>query len=94
MVLENKKPGEEIEVVAANKKAYQTLVGPLLAKELGDGPWFFGEQFTALDVVFGYNMRCIFDKRSWYEEELECLKQYHEQLISEKPLFVKVYTSL
>ena len=89
MVLENKKPGEEIEVVAANKKAYQTLVGPLLAKELGHGPWMFGQQFTALDVVFGYNMWCIFDKRNWYEEELDCLKQYHEKLMSEKPLFVK-----
>ena len=91
MVLEDKTPGQNEAVIAVNKKAYKTLVGPLLAKELGSGPWLFGNQFTALDVVFGYNMQCIFDKRGWYEEELDCLKEYYNRLVNEKPLFVKVF---
>jgi len=91
MVLEDKTPGQNEAVIAVNKKAYKTLVGPLLAKELGSGPWLCGDKFTALDVVFGYNMRCIFDKREWYEEELESLKQYYNRLVAEKPLFVKVF---
>ena len=32
------------------------LVGPLLKSELGDGPYMAGSKFTALDIVFGYNM--------------------------------------
>ena len=93
MVLEDKTPGQNEAVIAVNKKAYKTLVGPLLAKELGSGPWLFGNQFTALDVVFGYNMQCIFDKRGWYEEELDCLKEYYIRLVNEKPLFVKVFNA-
>ena len=91
MVLENKKPGEDEAVIAANKKAYQILVGPILADELGEGPWLFGQQFTALDVVFGYNMQSIFDKRGWYADELDSLKKYRKRLMKDKPLFVKVF---
>ena len=91
IVLENKKPGEEAEVVAVNKKAYQTLVGPLLATELGEGPWLFGQNFTALDVVFGFNMYCVFVQRGWYAEEVDCLKKYYNRLRRQKPLFVKVF---
>merc|ERR1711936_523702 len=85
MVLENKKPGEDVQVVARNKKAYQELAGPVLAQELGAGPWMFGEKFTALDVVFGYNMYCVFCKRDWAEQELDSLKNYYELLKREKP---------
>ena len=91
MVLENKKPGDEAEVVAANKKAYQTLVGPILSNELGDGPWLFGPKFTALDVIFGINMEFLHNKRDWYGEELESLKNYYNRLRTERPLFVKVF---
>ena len=91
MVLNDKRPGDKEEVVATNKKAYMTLAGPLLAEELGEGPWMFGAKFTALDIVFGYNMRCIFDKREWYTEELGPLKNYFDQLVNEKPLFCKVF---
>ena len=35
------------------------LVGPLLRSELGDGPYMAGSEFTALDIVFGYNMEVL-----------------------------------
>ena len=31
-------------------------MGHLLKSELGDGPYMAGSEFTALDIVFGYNM--------------------------------------
>ena len=34
-------------------------MGPLLRSELGNGPYMAGSEFTALDIVFGYNMEVI-----------------------------------
>jgi len=92
MVVENKTPGLETETVARNKAAYQQLVGPILAAELGKGPWMYGETFTALDVVFGYNMQCIYSRREWDTQELSCLKVYYEKIRGERPLFSKAFS--
>ena len=35
-------------------------MGPLLKSELGDGPYMAGSKFTALDIVFGYNMEVLY----------------------------------
>jgi len=82
-------PGQRPEVIAANKKAYGELVGPLLSTELGCGSYMAGNQFTALDIVFGYNMQCVFSKREWFAEELPNLKEYYLRLRQERPLYKK-----
>jgi len=48
-----------------------------------------GNQFTALDIVFGYNMECVFSKREWFAEELPNLKEYYLRLRQERPLYKK-----
>ena len=67
MVLDDKRPGNARDVVEKNRKAFMELVGPLLTRELSAGPWMGGETFTALDVVLGYNMKCVYDKRKWVD---------------------------
>ena len=76
ITLDDPTPGQKAEVIAANKKAYRffvclvvfllfdfyvrELVGPLLKSELGEGPYMAGNSFTALDIVFGYNMEVLY----------------------------------
>jgi len=91
MSLEDKVPGEREEVVATNRKAYREVVGPVLALEVGAGPWIHGEAFTALDVVVGYNMEAVFCKREWWAEELPELKKYYQALSQERPLFKQAF---
>ena len=37
-----------------NGKAWDQIVGPYLSKTLGDKPYFYGDDFTALDVIVGF----------------------------------------
>jgi len=89
ITLDDPMPGQKAEIIAQNKKAYRELVGPLLRSELGDGPYMAGSKFTALDIVFGYNMECVFYKREWYADELPSLKEYYLRLKKERPLYQK-----
>ena len=41
----------------------------MLSSELGAGPFMAGNQFTALDIVFGYNMEVF----SFFKLDSSCL---------------------
>ena len=42
-----------------NGKAFREISGPILAKQLGDSEFMFGDKFTALDVVIGYCLTAV-----------------------------------
>ena len=65
MIIENKTPGEDSEVLKENHKAWKELVGPIIVRELGEKNYMFGDSFTALDVVLGMNMFWLETKRDW-----------------------------
>jgi len=84
-------PGNRPEVVDTNRKAYRELVGPIIAAELGSGPWLAGESFTVMDIVLGYNMEAVHGKRDWWEEELTVLQDYYKRLTKERPLYLEAF---
>ena len=51
---DNLLPGNKPEMLEMNGKAWDQIVGPYLSKMLGDKPYFYGDDFTALDVIVGF----------------------------------------
>ena len=39
-----------------NTKAWGEIVGPFLSKMLGDKSYFYGDEFSALDVIVGFSI--------------------------------------
>ena len=62
-MLEDPKPGENPDVKALNKKAFEVICGPLLADQLGSRQFMFGDKFTAIDVFVGHSLLSIKRKR-------------------------------
>ena len=48
MVLDDKRPGDNLATIDKNKTAWMTVCGPLLARELGTNLWMGGDKFSVL----------------------------------------------
>eukprot|EP01135_Chromosphaera_perkinsii_P002692 Nk52_evm60s226 gene=Nk52_evmTU60s226 len=86
MCVENKLIGEEEELKKINYNAWKNLSGLLLENELGDNLYMFGNEFTALDVIVGYNLTTLHHKRNWLKSEFPVLFEYYKRIF-ERPAF-------
>lgn len=92
-ILEDPRPGDNPKLIKLNKKAFSVLVGPLLSQELGDRDYFYGGNFTALDVVIGYFLSGCLRKRPDYLANFPNLRKYVERLQTRAPFQRSMETS-
>ena len=90
MVLDDKRPGDNLARIDKNKTAWLTVCGPLLARELGTNLWMGGDKFSVLDVIVGYSLAAVYSKRGWDSEELDNLKQLYNR-IAERDAFKRAF---
>ena len=69
-------------------KAVWSVAAPFLSKSLGDQPWILGRQFTAADVVLGYDIATV--ARLGGLADYPVLSAYSARL-SQRPAFQKTY---
>lgn len=79
-VLSNPKPGNSQELIDANFEYWKKYSGNILSDLLSDKEYMNGKDFSALDVVLGYNMQAVYDKRQWKVPEFDNLQQYWNRL--------------
>ncbi|TRY63987.1 hypothetical protein TCAL_02071 [Tigriopus californicus] len=84
-LLDDLRPGDNPDLVTLNKRAFSELVGPILSQELSDRDYFYGNNFTALDVVVGYFLSGCLRKRPDYLDKFPNLKKYVQSLQTRGP---------
>lgn len=82
-------PRRDAAKIAEGKKTWD-VAGPFLEKAIDGKTWLLGEQFTAADVVLGYDVR-IAATLGWIEKT-SALGAYAERLAA-RPAFQRAYAS-
>lgn len=54
---------------ATNRRAWNIVAGPIMVRALGRGPYLFGNNFSALDVIVGLNLMYVDSKKGWLDTE-------------------------
>ena len=88
MVIEDKRPGDKEEVISKNMQAFKEVCGPLLARQLDEREFMYGNGFTALDVVLGYSLISCLNKREDFMEGFPTLKSYALKMKT-RPAYIK-----
>ena len=63
-----------------NEKACAQIVGPYFSKMLGDKNWFYGDQFTALDVIVSFTILAIERRMPGKVERFPNLLAFNEKV--------------
>lgn len=74
--------------LASAKNKWTTLMGPVLTKWLGDGPWFLGKQLSAVDMLVAKPLNNVNSMELLHE--FPKLKDLFER-ISSRPSFARAY---
>lgn len=84
---------EEPKNLESNRRAWLDIAAPSLVQTLGDKKYIYGDQFTALDVIIGYNISVLSDKVGWLTPEtFPSLSAYYARIKS-RPGFQEATTS-
>jgi len=90
MVIESKVPRG---LADYDHKAWSELCGLLLSSTLDEKQFFFGDEFTALDVIIGFDCLTIHRKTDGWLEEFPNLSKYYHERIAPRPAFQLAITS-
>eukprot|EP01126_Amoeba_proteus_P062736 TRINITY_DN8576_c0_g2_i1.p1 TRINITY_DN8576_c0_g2~~TRINITY_DN8576_c0_g2_i1.p1 ORF type:complete len:224 (-),score=21.52 TRINITY_DN8576_c0_g2_i1:82-753(-) len=66
-------------------RAWSLLCGPMISQLLGEKKYFWGDTFTAIDVIMGCNILWLNEKVDWLKEFPNLLPYYYR--IKERPAF-------
>ncbi len=87
-VLKDLRPGDNEAVINQNEEAFREVCGPILAAQLGDREYMFGDSFTAIDVAIGYSMIGVQEKRDSFLKDFPTLRRYADRL-KRRPAYLK-----
>ncbi|EFA80468.1 hypothetical protein PPL_07303 [Heterostelium album PN500] len=81
-------PMRDENLITKNLNAWHFEIAPFLVKYLGDKPYFFGDQFTAVDILLGYQM--VLAELVGQLKDYPTLVAYLLRL-RERPAFTNIY---
>jgi glutathione S-transferase len=79
---------QDLVYIASAKNKWTTLMGPILTEWVGDGPWFLGNQLSAVDILSAKPLNNV--NSMGLLHEFPKLKDLFER-ISSRPSFARAY---